>query len=459
MKGDTANMYRRLSSVMFPILLVALLGTGVWGYLEHNDKNAILIKTENQYQRAFHDLAFHVDKLNTELGNTLAVNTASQNSYKKGLINVWRITSEAQNEVNQLPLTLLPFNKTEEFLANMANFSYRAAVRDLNQQPLSQDELSTLNALFQHSSEISQDLRTMQASVLQNNLRWMDVENALAMHREPLDNTIIDGFQTVDRKVSEYSDVRWSPSLLTVSQTRSMNMLAGNDTAPDEIRQKAAQFLGLPDPASIQVMENGPGTDYQAYSVSAPREHTLDGIHMDYSKRGGHLLWFATSRNITEHNLDIRRARDIAAEFLDNQGYKNMTAVSFDEYSNTANITFASRDNNVINYLDKLAVRVAMDNGEVIGLQATDYVFDHKERQLQAPKLTVEQARKVLNQNFKVDHETLALIRNDLRDEVLCHEFLGRINGGTYRIYINADTGTEEKIERMRAEELQAAQA
>ncbi|MEJ9209420.1 germination protein YpeB, partial [Paenibacillus larvae] len=130
-------MYRRLSMVMFPILLVALIGTGVWGYTEHQEKNSILIKAENQYQRAFHDLSFHMDKLKSELGNALAVHTASTDSYRKGLVNVWRLTSEAQNEINQLPLSLMEFNKTEEFLSKLAKFSYGAAVRDLNKKPLS----------------------------------------------------------------------------------------------------------------------------------------------------------------------------------------------------------------------------------------------------------------------------------------------------------------------------------
>ncbi|NOU97583.1 germination protein YpeB [Paenibacillus sp. LMG 31456] len=443
-------MYRRLSYVMFPILFIALIGAGLWGYLEHQEKNAILIKAENQYQRAFHDLSFHVESLHNELGNTLAVNTLSQDSYKKGLINVWRITSQAQSEINQLPLTLLPFNKTEEFLANMANFSYRAAVRDLTKQPLTEEEMKTLNALYTHASEISTDLRSMQTKVLDNNLRWMDVETALATQKEPLDNVIIDGFQTVDKKVADYSDVKWSPTMLNVYQKHDMNMLSGNNVTAEEIKQKAAQFLGVQDTSSFQVVENGPGTEYHSFSVSAPKENSLDGIHMDYSTKGGQLLWFSFTRDVKEKKLDIRSARDTAAEFLDSHGYANMTAVSYDEYNNIGNITFASRDNEIINYLDKLAVKVALDNGEVTGLQATDYVFDHKERQLKAAKLTIEEARKVLNPNFKTEHEALALIRNDTQEEVLCYQFMGKINGGVYRIYINAETGVEEKIERLR---------
>ncbi|MFH5184765.1 germination protein YpeB [Paenibacillus sp. TAB 01] len=451
-------MYKRLSIVMFPILLVALVGAGVWGYLEHQEKNSILIKAENSYQRAFHDLSFHVDKLHTELGNTLAVNNTSQDAYKKGLINVWRITSQAQNEISQLPLTLLPFNKTEEFLANMANFSYRAAMRDLSKQPLSQEEMGNLNALYQHSEEISTSLRDMQSKVLQSNLRWMDVETALATEKQPLDNAIIDGFQTVDKKVSEYADVKWSPSLLSMYQKNDVSMLSGDNVTAEQIKQKAAQFLQLQDPSGIQVVENGTGTEYQSFSVMAPKANTNDGVHMDYSTKGGQLLWFSASRPAAEKKLDIRQARDAAAEFLDSHDYKDMTAVSYDEYNNIGNLIFATRKNNIVNYIDKVGVKVALDNGEIIGLQATDYVYNHKERQLKEPALTAEQARKSLNPQLKISDETLALIRNDLQEEVLCYQYSGTINGSLYRVYINADNGTEEKIEHIRKEEAQVNQ-
>ncbi|NHN28749.1 germination protein YpeB [Paenibacillus agricola] len=446
-------MYSRLSIVMFPILLIFLIGAGVWGYLEHQEKNAILIKAENQYQRAFHDLSFHVDKLHTELGNTLALNTASQDSYKKGLVNVWRITSEAQSEINQLPLALLPFNKTEEFLANMANFSYRAAVRDLGKQPLNDGEIQTMNALYQHSDEISTALREMQTKVLANNLRWMDVETALATQKEPLDNAIIDGFQTVDKQVADYKDVKWSPSVMSTFQKNDVNMLPGSEATVDEVKQKAAQFLNISDPSTIQAVENGAGTEYQSISVTIPKENSVEGIQMDYTRKGAQLLWYSASRDVTEKKLDIRQARDAAAEFLDMHGYPDMTSVSYDEYNNIANVTFASRQNDTINYIDKLAVKIALDDGEAIGLQATDYVFGHKERQIPPPKLNSAEARKVLNSDLQVDHEAMALILNDLQEEVLCYQFIGRINGGIYRIYINAETGVEEKVDYLRKEE------
>lgn len=448
-------MYKRLSIVMFPFLLAALIGTGIWGYLEHQEKNSVLIKAENQYQRAFHDLSFHMDKLHTELGNTLAVNSTSQDAYKKGLINVWRITSQAQNEISQLPLTLMPFHQTQDFLANIANFSYRAAVRDLSKQPLDEQELTNLNALYERSGQLAQELRGVQSTVLQQNLRWMDVELALATQKEPYDNAIIDGFQTVEKNVSEYSEINWGPSVLSIYRKHDVNTLSGNDMTADEVKQKAVQFLGLTDGTNLSVVENGAGTEYQSFSVSAPRPNTHDGVHMDFAKRGGQLLWYSASRDIAARTIDLRRARDMAAQFLDTHDYKDMTAVSYDEYENVANITFATRTGDVINYLEKVAVKVALDNGEVTGLQATDYVFEKKDRQIKAPTLTAEEAKKTLNPSFQVESVAKALIRNDIDQEVLCYQFIGRVNGGSYRIYINADSGAEEKIDSLREGEQQ----
>src|ERR1700720_4632876 len=108
-------MYRRLSTILFPVAIIALIGAGIWGYQENQEKNAILIKAENQYQRAFHDLSYHINKLNNELGSAIAVESTSQDFYKKGLVNIWKISSQAQGEINQLPLAWLPFNDTKKF--------------------------------------------------------------------------------------------------------------------------------------------------------------------------------------------------------------------------------------------------------------------------------------------------------------------------------------------------------
>ena len=90
-----------------------------------------------------------------------------------------------QNEINQLPLSMLPFDKAEDFLSRISNFAYKTSVRDLTKQPLSEDEFKTLKTLYANSKDISQDLQGMQEKVLSNHLRWMDVETVIGCASRP----------------------------------------------------------------------------------------------------------------------------------------------------------------------------------------------------------------------------------------------------------------------------------
>lgn len=446
-------MYKRLSAILFPIAAVLLIGSLVWGYQENQEKNAILIKAENQYQRAFHNLSFHVDKLHGELGNTLAVNSASTGTQRKGLVNVWRITSEAQNEINQLPLTLLPFNKTEEFLSRISKFSYQAGVRDLTKQPLSDGELNNLKELYKSSAQISKQLQQVQDKVISNRLRWMDVETTLANPNDPQDNTIIDGFKTVDKQVGEYPELDWGPSVSSIYNKRSVKKLGGQPVTVNDIKSKAAQFAGVHSAQNIQVTENGKETEWASYTAKVQGHNKDESVTLDFTRRGGHLINYWSDRHIGPKAITHETARERADQFLENKGYSDLTPVTYDEYDNIGSFTYVRKDGDVLIYPEKISIRVALDNGHIVGMQASDYVYEHqdgKDRKVTKPKLTLEQARKYLNPEYKEQYSRLALIENDLSEKVLTYEFGGAINGSRYRIYLNAENGNEEIVEQIR---------
>lgn len=446
-------MYARLSSVLFPIAVLMLVGSLLWGYQEHQEKNAILIKAENQYQRAFHDLTNHLGKLHDELGQSLAVSATSQGMQRKSLVNVWRLTSEAQNEINQLPLALLPFNKAEQFLSRISDFAYRTAVRDLTKQPLTKEETKTMKSLYAKAADINREMDKIRDAVLTDRLRWMDVEVAMASKNDPHDNTIIDGFRAVDKKIASYPENDWGPSSQSPNRKRTLEALSGKpDATEEQIRQKALSFVGPSLHAEagheVTVSANGKGTDMQTYTVTI-KNRNGGNVQLDFTRKGGELLWMMNTRPVKERKLNFAQARTKAAEYLDRHGYGKMTPVTYDEYDHVAVFTFVREQNGVRIYPDKVTVRVALDNGEAVGLQASDHVFAAKTLSAGKPKLKMEEARHVLNPDFEVQDHHLAVIENEEEKQVLCHEFTGRINGNRYRIYINANTGLEEEVEKI----------
>jgi spore germination protein len=437
-----------IRGILIGVLAVGVAGTAYWGYQEHREKNAILINAENNYQRAFHDLTYNIDLLNDKIGTTLAMN--SRNSLSPSLAEVWRLTSEAHNDVGQLPLTLLPFNKTEEFLAKIGNFSYRTAVRDLDKEPLSNEEYETLKVLYKQSGDIQKELRNVQHMVLENNLRWMDVELALATN-EPTDNTIIDGFKTVEKTVSGYDETDLGPTFTNMQQKdENFKKIKGKTISKKEAINIAKKYIKFDGNAEVKVTENGKGSDYGFYSVSIKNKETGQEASMDITKKAGYPIWFINHREVSQQKISLDDAMNKAAAFLKENGYKNLDLFESMQYDNVGVFNFVTTENNVRIYSEAIKVEVALDNGNINGFSAEEYLKSYQTRKLEKPAITSEQARAKVNPNLKVMEERQAVIMNDLNKEVLCYEFLGTIENDTYRIFINAENGMEEEVEKLK---------
>ncbi|WP_058303811.1 germination protein YpeB [Gorillibacterium timonense] len=442
-------MYKSISAVVMPIAVLVAIGLGVWGYQVNTEKNTILIKAENQYQRSFHDLSHNLGQLQDELGGMVAVNPTKQAYYRRQMINVWRITNQAKTNITQLPLTMLPFDKTQELLHRLSKFSYQTSIRDLEAKPLTAAEKKTLASLYECTKDIDKELSQVQTKILSSNLRWMDVEAALASQKENQDNVIIDGFKTLNKKAEGYGELDFGPSAMQTSTRQDLNKLPGKELSAMEIRKKAQQFLGLSDGSALKVTENGPGTEFNSYTVAYPVGGNNEELTLDYSKKGGHLLQFMRPRSIGNKVLDAKGAQEAAKDFLNEHGFADMKLINYDEYQRTAALTFAHEQNGVLVYPESVMLNVALDNGQVTDMRAANYHFEKKDRTFDKPKMTLKEASKELNPNFNVLSTRQSLIEGELGDQVRCYEFLGKINGKLYRVYINGETGYEEKVESL----------
>ncbi|MGD6815733.1 germination protein YpeB [Metabacillus sp. 113a] len=439
-----------IRGIIIAFLAIGVIGTGYWGYKEHQEKNAVLIHAENNYQRAFHDLSYQMDQLHDKIGTTLAMN--SRESLSPALAEVWRISSEAHNDVGQLPLTLLPFNKTEEFLASIGDFSYRAAIRDLENKPLSKDEYASLQALYGKSADIQKELRNVQHMVLDKNLRWMDVELALASGEKQQDNTIIDGFKTVENNVSAYSETDFGPGFTSMkTEEKGFEQLKGKDITPEQAKQRAKEFAST-DVEKLKVTESGKGAGFEFYSVSMyDKKHKAD-LYMDITKKGGYPIWLIQSRDVKKENISLNDASNNAVSFLKEHGFETEDLVLNEsaQYDSIGVFSYVPNENGILLYPDTLKIKVALDDGQVIGFSAKDFLASHRKREVPKPGISEAKAKEKLNQKVMVQESRLAIITNELGEEVLCYEFLGTIDDDTYRMFINAGSGMEEKVEKLK---------
>lgn len=442
-----------IRNIIIAVLALSVVGAGFWGYQEHKEKNAVLLHAENNYQRAFHDLNFQIDLLHDKIGSTLAMN--SRDSLSPALADVWRITSEAQNDVGQLPLVLLPFNKTEEFLSDIGDFSYRTAVRDLEKEPLNDKEYARLESLYKEAAEIQDELRKVQYTAIKNNLRWMDVELALATNDENADNTIIDGFKTVEKKVTAYSEANsQNPTMLSVNQKDDIyKNVEGKRITKNEAITAAKKYANFSGDVQVNVEENGKGSDYGFYSISLLEKKTNVEVNMDMTKKGGYPIWYLNNRDVKEQNIDLNQAYTKALKFLKDHQFETLDLFESSQYDQIGLFSFVAKVDGVRVYPDSVKVKIALDDGSVIGFSADEYLQSHKLREIHDTKLSIEEAQAKINTKVDIMDKGKAIIINDVGEEVLCYEFLGIINNDTYRIFINANNGREEQVNKLKNSE------
>jgi spore germination protein len=441
-----------LRNIIIGLLAVAVIALGYWGFQEQEQKQVLSINAENNYQRAFHDLTFHLDQIEDELGTTLAMNTRRQ--LTPALAEVWRITSLAQAELGQLPLNSLQLGQTEEFLYKIGKFSYRTSIRDLDKDPLTDEEYQTLQTLYDHSHDIREEMREAQAYVLKNNQKWLDIDKELqaATEEEPSDNLVINNFEVMNKNVEGYSEVEWGAGLTSIEDLNGemkRALAGGKKFSKEEAKDVARKYLDLNENAAVHVADTGSGLEYPAYSLVIDDPDHEAHYYMDMSVEGGHPIWFLQERQIRDQNISLKEASDVAQAFLEENGKESMQLIESKQYDSIGLFQFVYLQDNVRVYTDSIMVEVALDDGNVISYEAKDYLINHKERSIDEPAVSLEEAEKSVNPKVAIMEDHLALIENELGDEVLCYEFFGTINDDTYRIFINADDGQEEKVDRL----------
>ena len=169
-------------------------------------------------------------------------------------------------------------------------------------------------------------------------------------------------------------------------------------------------------------------------------------INIAITKKGGFPVYFTENRETGEEKLELSEAVQKAREFLYSRGYVSLKESYYEKGNGVATVNFAYEQGGVICYSDLIKVKVALDNGEILGTEMHGYIMNHKYRDFPTAALSEIDARGKINSHLNVEKSNMALIPKDGETEKLCYEFTGTHNGRHFIIYINAENGCEEEI-------------
>ena len=116
-------------------------------------------------------------------------------------------------------------------------------------------------------------------------------------------------------------------------------------------------------------------------------------------------------------------------------------------YGNTAVVSYVYKQGVVAIYPDQVKLKIALDDGRIIGIESEKFLVSHVEkREMITPEITETKAREKVGTRLKISKVSLAIIPTETNKEVLCYEFLGSYKNKDFIVYINANTGYEQRI-------------
>lgn len=152
------------------------------------------------------------------------------------------------------------------------------------------------------------------------------------------------------------------------------------------------------------------------------------------------------NRDVHEEKISQEEANEIGKKFLEEKGFPSMRETYFTKLDNIVTVNYAYEYDGIIAYPDLIKVKIALDNGEILGMEAQGYLNSHTSREFNDVELSIDDAREKINENLEILSEGMAIIPTEWKSEILCYEFKGKIDNREFLVYINCETGEEEDI-------------
>lgn len=429
--------------VFTAVIIALLLLTVVTGYYAYKLREEYLNANLNSYNEAFSNVVDYVNKIEKCLAKATITKSAQYST--ENLTRIWDNSNLAMAHLNRIPINDNGLAQTSKFLNQVSDYCYTLSKKAMNQEDLTDEELKNLQDLHKYSIELENSLNQIEQDLYFGNVKWQDLTNQNNLQfAQAVDNVSV--FSSIDSNFQEYEGLIYDGAYSEHIEKVEKKGLTGEEISEDTAEQIVRDFFKNDN--IKKVTRNGliENANIPEYDFSIEFENSKDSASVSVSKKGGHIIYLEKNRDVNEEKISKEELKKIGQEFLKSREIESMVPTYCSITENTITVNYAYEQDGVIVYPDLIKVKMAMDNGEILGFETSGYLNSHEEREIKSSKISMEQAKEKLNKNLQIMSEGKAIIPTKWKTEILCYEFKGKVEDTEFLVYINCETGKEEDI-------------
>lgn len=436
----TIGKNRRFTVRIVSFLMVLFAVLSVWGIVQTYKAVKYAKELTVAHQRTVASLASYIDSLENDLRKMQYANTQTMTS---GLsVSLCKASAGAKNCLSELNAGKTPLNNVNKFLSQASDYIQSVNKKVASGEKLSETDHEQITRLYNYAASLSDKIGYMEEVMLSGDVSFEDAVSTLSMLRDTGDLSVSYASTVTDaeKSFSDYPTLIYDGPFSDNIMKKESEMLKYEDEiTQSEAKKRASAYSGIPENRLIAAEDEK--STIEAYVFYY--ENTTVAV----TKKGGYLLYLLADTFSGETKIKETDAVETAKKYLNKFGYGSMKESYYFDSDGICTINFAYTSDDIICYPDLIKVSVSLDKNEVISVDCTGYLMNHKKREVPKDIISIETAKQSISEVLSVkNHQTAFIPMND-GNEVFTYEFLcNDKDGNDVLVYINAVTGDEADI-------------
>ena len=349
--------------VVMILLVCVIVGLGV--YIK-NEKEKYTRYTENDYNLAFYEVNQYIQKIENYLAKATITKSAKHGI--ETLTEIWKDANLAVTHLSRLPMNQGELSSTSKFLNQVSDYCYSLSRKNINMEDLTDEDLENLKKMHQYSLDLENSLNQLMSELNNGTVKWSDFTKQTELaYAQQVDNI---SFANIDDNFNEYAGLIYDGAFSDHVEKMEKKGLTGEDVDEETAKQNAIAFIGqdkIEKITSNGLIENG---NIIVYDFSVKIKNIQDEGSISISKKGGHIVFMNIQRDVSEENISKEEANEIGKRFLEEKGFATMKETYYMKEYGTITVNYAYMQDNIVVYPDLVKVKIALDNGEILGVEA-----------------------------------------------------------------------------------------
>ena len=429
---------RRTLVRIVSFLTAIVVALGVWGGMNMYKLAVIKRDVQASRERALTQLGTYMDDIDINLQKCLYSSSSAMLSDVAS--KLWRSSASAKESLSEITDGNTEISGVYKFLSQVGEYTLSLNEKIASGKKLTEKETENLKKLKDYSEKLSQTINYLIEEEENGGLDFEEVKSTLQSEGEEklyLATELNDANQALEDYPTLIYDGPFSDHINTKKSALVEKL---EEISQDEAQEKAAKFLGLrtEDIYFLNKTESNLST-YTFYN---------NNVTISVTQKGGLISYMLKSRYAGESKIATEDAVRKATAFLGEKGYTKVKESYYSTVDGVCTINFSYYEDGITYYTDLIKVSVALDNGEILGFDATGYIMNHKVRKVpENTKYDLRSAGKLLKDDLKILSNKKAFIPTDYETEDYVYEYRCEAEDSQeILVYIDPVTGEEKDI-------------